>query len=252
MGAPMVGTLDEAPGTAGLLIVTGGNETRAGAFSGQAKLAAGVARHGYPVFRFDRRGVGDSNGGNTGFRGSAPDIAAALAVFRAEAPQVARIVAFGNCDAASALMLQSGAGVNALVLANPWTIEDGSTAPPPDALRQRYAAKLRNPKEWLRLLTGKVSLGKLASGLRRAAGPPSAATPLAREMAAGLSRFAGPVTILLADRDRTAQIFATNWDRDDQRLRTVSDATHAFAEPAANAVLLDTLLAALAAQASQA
>lgn len=251
MGARLAGTLDEASGTTGLLVVSGGNETRAGAFSGHAKLAAAIAQAGFPVFRFDRRGVGDSKGGNSGFRGSAPDTAAALAVFRAEAPHVTRIVAFGNCDAASALMLQCGAGTDGLVLANPWTVEDGSASPPPEALRQRYASKLSNPKEWLRLLTGKVSLRKLIGGLRRAAGPSAAASPLAREMAAGLAKFAGPVTILLADRDRTAQIFATSWDRNDKRVKPVPDASHAFVEPVARAILLDTLLAALAEQASQ-
>jgi len=35
-GEPLAGTLDDAPGKVGLLIVTGGNEIRAGAFSGQA------------------------------------------------------------------------------------------------------------------------------------------------------------------------------------------------------------------------
>jgi exosortase A-associated hydrolase 1 len=245
MGARLAGTLDEASGTAGLLIVSGGNETRAGAFSGQARLAAEIALAGFPVFRFDRRGVGDSKGGNTGFRHSAPDIAAALAVFRAEAPQLTRIVAFGNCDAASALMLQAGAEADALVLANPWTVEDDNAAAPPDALRQRYAAKLRNPREWLRLITGKVSLGRLAAGLKRAAGPTPGATSLAREMAAGLARFEGPVEILLAERDRTAQLFAMAWDKADRRVRTVPDASHAFAEPLARAVLVDRLLAAL-------
>ena len=52
----------------GLLLVTGGNEVRSGAFSGQAQLAARIARKGFPVFRFDRRGVGDSDGENKGFR----------------------------------------------------------------------------------------------------------------------------------------------------------------------------------------
>lgn len=241
----LAGTLDEAAGTTGLLILSGGNETRAGAFSSQARLAASIARAGFPVFRFDRRGVGDSKGGNSGFRGSAPDIAAALAVFRAEAPQLTRVVAFGNCDAASALMLQSGAGMDGLVLANPWTLEDDGTPPPPEAIRQRYASKLGNPKEWLRLITGNVSLGKLIGGLRRATGSTPAPTSLAQEMAAGLARFQGPVEILLADRDRTAQLFATSWDRNDQRLRTIPDASHAFVEPAANAALVDRLLAAL-------
>ncbi len=115
-GSALVGTIDEAEGFAGLLIVSGGNELRSGAWSGQARLAARIAAQGFPVFRYDRRGVGDSEGGNGEFRSSGPDIAAALAAFRNAAPQVDRVVAFGNCDAASALMLTRGAGFDALIL----------------------------------------------------------------------------------------------------------------------------------------
>ena len=78
-GVHLAGTLDAAPGTTGLLIVTGGNELRAGAWNGQALLATRLAAAGIPVFRFDRRGVGDSEGANAGFRGSAEDIAATVA-----------------------------------------------------------------------------------------------------------------------------------------------------------------------------
>ncbi|HBQ53175.1 MAG TPA: hydrolase 1, exosortase A system-associated, partial [Erythrobacter sp.] len=124
-------TLDSAPGTTGLLIVSGGNEIRAGAFNGQSQLAAEIARAGFPVFRFDRRGIGDSEGTNRGFRRSGRDIAAALLAFRAIAPQVQRVVAFGNCDAASALMLAGGAECDALVLSNPWTIDESEDSTPP-------------------------------------------------------------------------------------------------------------------------
>src|SRR5690606_8161306 len=87
-GETLVGTLDEADRTTGLLLVSGGNEIRSGAFAGQASLAARVAAAGHPVFRFDRRGIGDSTGENAGFLGSGPDLAAALAAFRAEQPSL--------------------------------------------------------------------------------------------------------------------------------------------------------------------
>ena len=105
----LAGTLDTAPGTSGLLIVSGGNELRSGAFSGQSQLAAKIAKAGFPVFRFDRRGIGDSEGENRGYQKSSKDIRSAIEAFRAIAPQVDRVVGFGNCDAASALMLFEGA-----------------------------------------------------------------------------------------------------------------------------------------------
>lgn len=246
----LAGTLDVAPGTAGLLIVSGGNEIRAGAFGGQAELATRVATAGFPVFRFDRRGVGDSEGENRGFRKSAKDIASALDAFRAMAPQISRVVAFGNCDAASALMLAGGAGCDALVLSNPWTLDDEGlpdTAPPADAIRARYADKLRNPREVARLLGGGVSLGKLARGIGQMLRPAAPAPGLVEELNAGLARFNGDVRILLATADRTAQLFESVWDNSDPRIRRCQGAGHAYVEPPHRDWLAAEILSALGA-----
>jgi exosortase A-associated hydrolase 1 len=239
-------TLDNAPGKTGLLMVSGGNEIRAGAFNGQARLAAGIAAAGFPVFRFDRRGIGDSAGENRGFRKSRKDMTAALNAFLAIAPQVQRVIGFGNCDAASALMLTEGAGCDALVLSNPWTIENAADdTPPPSAVRSRYVEKLKNPRELLRLASGGVDLRKLARGLVQAARAKSAPSPLAQEMAAGLAGFAGPVRILLATADRTAQMFEGCWDAADSRIMRCPGADHAYSSPEAQAWLTARLLEAL-------
>lgn len=244
-GATLVGSLDEAPGTAGLLLVSGGNELRCGAWSGQALLAARLAAAGHPVFRFDRRGVGDSDGPNGGFRSSGPDIAAALAAFRAECPHVGRIVAFGNCDAASALMLSGGAGCDGLVLANPWTFDGNDDPPPASVVRAHYRQRLADPRALLRLLTGKVSPARLVRSLLGALRPAPPPAGLAQEIAQGLARFPGPVAILLAARDRTAQAFRASWRKDDARIVTCADATHGFVEPQARDWLFERLLEAL-------
>ena len=239
----LVGTLDEAPGNSGLLIVTGGSEIRSGAFSGQAHLAARIAAAGCPVFRFDRRGVGDSEGDNRGFRDSAPDIAAALTAFRSAHPSLEMIVGFGNCDAASALMLAGGAGCDALVLANPWTFEsDGETAMSPAAIWSRYAEKLKNPREVMRLVRGNVSPGKLLRGLKQAMRPAPAPNTLLEAMRAGMALFGGDVTYLIAGRDRTGLAFAESWDGD---IETLAGADHAFSSSNASDWLYNSLLAAL-------
>lgn len=246
-GCTLAGTVDQAPGSTGLLIVSGGNESRAGAFSGHAHLAARIASAGYPVFRFDRRGVGDSEGVNAGFRHSAEDIGAALAAFRRECPALSRIVAFGNCDAASALMLAGGAGCDGLVLSNPWTFDNDQpdAPPPPAAIRARYAEKLKNPRELLRLLRGQVNFANLLRGLAGAAAPPAAPSGLAEAMATGLDPFAGSVRILIAERDRTGQAFLAGWDIGDPRLRICPGASHAYAEPDSREWLFGQLIAAL-------
>lgn len=233
----LAGTLDTAPLSTGLLVVSGGNEIRSGAFGGQADMAARIARAGFPVFRFDRRGVGDSEGENRGFRQSARDISAALEAFRAMSPQLSRVIAFGNCDAASALMLAGGAGFDGLILSNPWTIEqDGAsggadTTLPPNAIRTRYLEKLKNPREVIRLVSGGVNIGKLARGVVHALRPPSPPSSLAQEMADGLATFTGHVRILIATADRTAQVFEAAWDKNDQRLSRCEGAGHAYVDP---------------------
>lgn len=242
-GETLGATLDTAPGTSGLLIVTGGNEVRAGAFSGQAALARAVAKAGFPVFRFDRRGVGDSSGTNRGFRKSARDIEAATEAFRAMSPQLNRIVGFGNCDAASALMLSGGSECDALLLSNPWTIEQDDGAMPAEAIRSRYADKLKDPRELVRLVTGKVNLAKLVRGLARAAGPKAKASSLAQDMAAGLTGSGKPYRFLLAANDRTAQIFREAYPLDaDADVRTCDRASHAYVEPHAREWLQDQVL----------
>lgn len=229
-GETLLGTLDQACGATGLLIVAGGNEVRAGPHRGMAMLAQAVAAAGFPVFRFDRRGVGDSSGENGGFRSSAPDLAAAVATFRAEAG-VKRVVGFGNCDAASALALFGrAAGVEAVILANPWVVEPADDLPPPAAIRARYAARVRDPAAWRRLLTGAVSPRKLAKGLLRLAQP----APALADILAAVAGWSDAATVILAERDATALAYAdaAHGSGLPQAIR-LDTASHSFADAAA-------------------
>lgn len=258
-GDRLVGTLDEGASTSGLLIVSGGNEIRAGAYAGQANLAAEFAAKGHPVFRYDRRGVGDSEGSNGGFESSAPDIAAAIAAFRAEAPDLNHIVAFGNCDAASALAMFNAQMINTLVLANPWIIEataapdDAPTTPSAAAIRARYWARIKNPRSLIDLFTGKINLKKLAGGLAKAA-TKEAPTGLATRLAEALASTSIPVSILLARHDTTALAFHGAWNspafavvraKANIKLSTVDSASHSFADASSRSWLIDQIEAAL-------
>jgi exosortase A-associated hydrolase 1 len=253
-GKTLVGTLDEATGSTGLLIVSGGNEIRAGAHRGMAELAADLAAQGIPVLRFDRRGIGDSSGQNPGFAQSAPDIAAAAATFVAEAG-IARLVAFGNCDAASALALfHTAAGIDSLVLANPW-VGTGSddSMPAGAAIRARYAEKLKDPREWLRLASGGVNLGKIAKGLRKASATPSKAeNTLIGDMATGIAGCR--TTVLLAERDNTAIAFRDAWRRlpapPPVTIESLDSASHSFASAGDKAWLRERLIATVQAYAA--
>lgn len=247
-GARLLGTLDAAPGETGLLIVSGGNEIRCGAHRGMALLAARLAAAGVPVFRFDRRGIGDSSGENHGFLSSAPDLAAAGATFTAETG-VRRLVAFGNCDAATALALFGHcAGIDRLILANPWVIEGNDPLPPAAAIRAHYAERLADPREWLRLATGGVNLRKLASGLRKVsrAAPPREAA-LAARLIAALDGWGTRATILLATGDATAIAFrdAVKHVALSARIETLDSPSHSFAREGDAEWLFDRILAAI-------
>lgn len=212
-GETLAATLDDAPGAIGLLIVSGGNEIRIGAHRGMAELAARIAERGHPVFRYDRRGIGDSTGENNGFESTAEDIREAAAAFRREAPQVTRLVAFGNCDAASALILfRAQAGIDRIIVANPWTIEHSDELPPAAAIRSRYLEKLKDPRELLRLVTGGVNISNIFSGLRKVSATPSqTSTGLPARLAAAFRTQDDAVAILLATGDNTAIAFADHW-----------------------------------------
>jgi exosortase A-associated hydrolase 1 len=256
-------TIDHGDHASGLLIVSGGNEIRSGAHRGMAELAAAVAQAGHPVMRFDRRGVGDSEGENGGFTQSAADLAAGLHAFRDECPAMQRVVAFGNCDAAAALLLHlDQARPDALVLANIWTIEaaeaddedahDHDGMPPAAAIRARYAQKLRDPREWLRLLRGGVDLAKLWRGLKAARTP--APSGLAERLGAALAATNLPVTIVIAEGDGTARAFLAQWNGPafaqaraggKAILQRHPTGSHGFADDAARAWLHAQLLGAL-------
>jgi exosortase A-associated hydrolase 1 len=243
-GDTLIGTLDDAPGTTGLLIVSGGNELRCGAHRGMALLAADLAAKGVPVFRFDRRGIGDSEGANHGYQDSGPDIVAAARTFRALAPHITRVVGFGNCDAATALALfHRDAGIDALVLANPWVGDEDDALPPASAIRSHYADRLRDPRQWLRALSGGINIGKAIKGLRKAStrsGEPS--NPIAARMAVAMVDT--PYTILLALRDNTAIRFEDAWREPGSIHRRETD-SHSFARPGDGEWLREQLLSAI-------
>ena len=247
-GANLIGTLDEAAGKTGLLIVSGGNEIRSGAFAGQSAMATHFAAMGHPVFRYDRRGIGDSEGENTGFEGSAADMEAALSAFRMAAPHLERITAFGNCDAASALALfHHDLPLHALLLANPWVIEDSAyndtaaneapTTPSAAAIRARYWNRIKNPRSLVDLVTGKIDLKKLATGIAKAS-KSEAPSGLALRIANALHASKLPAHILIAERDTTALAFLSAWRgkefaaaRENEKitLQKINSSSHSFA-----------------------
>ena len=243
-GDTLAGSLDDATGPVGLLIVSGGNELRCGAHRGMALLAADLAAGGVPVFRFDRRGIGDSEGANHGWADSGPDIAAAAQAFRTVAPNIRRMVGFGNCDAATALALfHRTAGIESLVLANPWVGDEPDDLPPAEAIRSHYASRAKDPRQWLRLLKGGMDISNAVKGLRKISAKPSQVdNPIVTRMAEAIECL--PHRFLLASRDNTAIRFATAWPHGSDMRRRDTD-SHSFARSGDDAWLAAQLKEAL-------
>lgn len=210
-GRSLAASLDGADGRIGVLMVTGGTQTRVGSHRMYERLASALAAGGYPCLRFDRRGVGDSEGADPGFRGSSPDVAAALAAFQAECPGLELIVGFGLCDGATALALFGAQlGLDALILANPWFVEMDENMPSAIAIRHHYRERLTSTEGWIRLLTGRFSIAKTVKGLARIAGP-SPPSELAEAAAEALAD-APPATLILCRSDATGATAEALWN----------------------------------------
>lgn len=249
-GAQLCASLDEADGAIGVLMVTGGSQTRIGSHRLYERLAKALASHGFPCFRFDRRGVGDSGGTDPGYRGSAADLAAAAAAFRAGHPGVERIVGIGLCDGATALALYGArAGVDAIVMINPWLVEAEADAPPPAAIRRHYREQLTSLSGWKRLLGGSVSYGKLLKGITKAA-KPIEGSELAAEVAQALRRGGMPASLVLATGDATAiaaarEVKARAFLGLIGRREEIDTDSHTFAKPGDLDALIAVILNAL-------
>ncbi|HEX9946340.1 MAG TPA: hydrolase 1, exosortase A system-associated [Allosphingosinicella sp.] len=251
-GLALGASLDCADGETGLLLVTGGTQTRIGSHRLFERLAGALAREGWPCLRYDRRGVGDSAGEDPDFRDSGPDLAAAAAAFRREQPRLKRMIGFGLCDGASTLALHGkAADLDGFVLVNPWFVEAEAGAPPAAAIKSRYKDQLLSLNGWKRLLTGSISYKKLFRGVGRiVASRPSG---LAADIAASLEKARVPAQLVLAIRDGTAIAARAEWaspvfrrvrERSPAPITIDSDA-HTFSRPGDEAALLRSVKEAL-------
>lgn len=219
-GQRLVGVLHHAqcaPRLA-ILIVTGGPQYRIGSHRQFVLLAREFAAAGFPTFRFDHRGTGDSEGPFLGFERIEADIDAAITALLEHTPGVERVVVWGLCDAASAVLLYAARDprVAGLLLVNPWVREPEGEARA--LVKHYYGRRLLDPAFWHKLLSGEVAVVaalrgfaagivgwlRAAVALRHTA---AAALPLPARMAQGLADFQGPVGLILSGRDLTAHEF---------------------------------------------
>lgn len=237
---PLAATLHPGEAPRAALIVSGGVQTRAGPHRLFTALAETLGAQGIAALRFDRRGVGDSEGEDTGFLGSADDIAAAASALRHEGGT--DIVGIGLCDGAAALALFGAAsGIQRLVLLNPWSFDSDVAETPAAAQRDRTLKRLLNPRNWLRILAGRIDVkGALKTLFSKGAVAESA---LSARLVAAINAFPGPVLIPLSRGDATAEAFAALLPALGAHVRPLwlENADHTLTRPEARQALFDAI-----------
>ena len=218
-GEQLVGiaALPEKASDCGVIVVVGGPQYRVGSHRQFLLLSRRLAGAGYPAFRFDYRGMGDSTGEMRDFECVSDDILAAIDMFLQSCPQLKRVVLWGLCDAASAILLalqkKPDERIAGVVLLNPWVRSEASLAQ--THIKHYYGRRLMQPEFWRKLLGGKLGIvSSMREFLRnaakaragRAAGGEQVATFQGR-MAAGLRQFSGQTLLILSGRDYTAREF---------------------------------------------
>lgn len=148
--------VEKAPKTA-VVIVVGGPQYRIGSHRQFVMLARVLAAEGYPVLRFDYRGMGDSEGIYQGFKNINPDIRGAIDALQASVPTVRRVVLWGLCDGATASVSYASSDdrVHALVLANPWVFTEQGSARA--YLKHYYLKRLVSGAFWSKLVLGRIN-----------------------------------------------------------------------------------------------
>lgn len=197
----------------GVLVVVGGPQYRVGSHRQFVLLARSLAEAGYSVFRFDYRGMGDSDGPVRTFEQASDDIRAALDVFARECPELKGFVMWGLCDAASASLMYCAADtrVRGQVLVNPWARSVATEAAA--YVKHYYGQRLLQKSFWLGLFTGKVQifrsikdfLGTLLRSRQKSAAQPTGS--FLDRMLDGAERFRGPMLLVISEHDLTAAEF---------------------------------------------
>lgn len=206
----------------GVLIVVGGPQYRAGSHRQFTLLARQLAGQGIASFRFDYRGMGDSEGDMRNFEHIDADIRAAVDAFMARLPALAGVAIWGLCDAASAALFygQHDPRVRGLVLLNPWVHTESAEAVA--RLRRYYPARLLSYGFWRKLLRLEINLRKAFEEMfgfirlrKRRDDGAAAEDGFVQRMREGAERFPGELLIVLSGKDDlTAQEFRSLLDSD--------------------------------------
>lgn len=208
---------ENAAATLGVVVIVGGPQYRAGSHRQFVHLSRALAAAGYPVLRFDYRGMGDSTGALRDFNDVSPDVAAAIDALQAALPHVQQVALWGLCDGASAALLYChetrDLRVRGLCLLNPWVRSEASLARA--HVKHYYSDRIRQKEFWVKLLSGKVAGKALADvwhnirlmGAGTKAATTNAQLPFQARMAKAWGQTNRRILLVLSGDDYTAREF---------------------------------------------
>jgi exosortase A-associated hydrolase 1 len=219
----MLGILHRAAGegtTIGVVLVVGGPQYRVGSHRQFVLLARALAASGFPVLRFDYRGMGDSDGEPRDFEAIADDIGHAVDTL-VDLVGVQAVVLWGLCDAASANAFYAGRDPRIVgqVALNPWVrTEEGEAQA---FVRHYYRQRLLDPALWRKVMRLQFdvagSLRDFLAKLRRSRvaaddGGPADRRPLPERVREAQLRFTGRTLLILSGNDLTASEYRDRVD----------------------------------------
>ena len=227
-GETLVGILafpesSEQRSATGIVVVVGGPQYRAGSHRQFTLLARAVAAAGYPVLRFDYRGMGDSTGAHRDFESVNEDMAAAIGAMLQHQQSITRVILWGLCDGASAALLYLHAmrdsRVSAVCIANPWVRSETSLARA--HMKHYYLQRVMQREFWRKAFGGQVTgravselwrnfVASFARSSRTARGvvvQRHRSVPFQRRMAEAAAEFEGDLLLVTSGRDLTAREF---------------------------------------------
>ena len=236
--------LPEGKTRAALIMLPGGSDYRTGSHRSYVRMAEKLRSHGIATLRMDCRGMGDSEGSHPGFEQLAADVSSAIAFVHERLPATPLFL-FGQCDAATAILLASPQlPVAGMILTNPWAQLDTDAPTTIAAVHARQ--QLAFGPLWQRLLRGELSLAKIRRALAALMASPSRPAdqgfqvPL-REV---LSNPCVPTLIITGSKDLTGAHFGHWLGRmagGKLSVRHVDQADHSFSRPEQAARLLELL-----------
>jgi exosortase A-associated hydrolase 1 len=213
-----------------LVMVVGGPQDRSGSHRSYTYLARALAQAGVPVFRFDYLGIGDSHGDWKGFGEAGPAVQGAIDFLTARFPSLKKAILWSLCDGAAACALyarRQDPRVGGMILCNPYVHSAQGQAAA--FLKHYYLRRLCDPSFWRKVFAFRFNPIESAGSMRAVAqsasgkatgpiagvqvGPGEDPPQLPDKVMEGLSRFSGPVYLLLSTADMTALEFLDLYNR---------------------------------------